>query len=192
MKKCALAAIFTLMTLLSACGENAVDAAEKAAGFYSELSCYSATAQVSMNHGEYVTKYVISHAFAEGIHTLTVVEPLSLSGLSMTFDGEKAELRFEDIVFLPPSLDGTKATPMKLLPDILSSLVKGVYEAAYLLDKDGVDCLSFGMWSHVDGEEFMYRVTLSADSFFPLCAEVFYDGKAVLTAEYTDVQIIKN
>ena len=177
------------MTLLSACGENAVAAAENAASFYSEISEFSATAQVSMNHGEYVTEYVITHEFSESIHTLTVVEPLSLSGLTMTFDGEKAELRFKDVLFLPPSLDGTKATPMKLLPDILSSLTKGVYEAAYLLDAEGGGCLSFGMWSYVDGDEFMYRVTLSEESFYPLFAEVFYDGKAVLTAEYSDVQI---
>lgn len=192
MKKCAVAAIFTLMTLLSACGENAVDAAEKAVSFYSSLSEYSATARVSMNHGEYITEYVIKHQYSENEHSLTVVEPLSLSGLTMTFDGENAELRFKDVIFLPPSLDGTKATPMKLLPDILDSLINGVYEAAYLLDKDGVGCLSFGMWSHVDGEEFMYRVTLSADSFTPLCAEVFCDGKAVLTAKYTDVQLTIN
>ena len=189
MKKCAFAAIFTLMTLLSACGENAVAAAENAASFYSGLSEYCATARVSMNHGEYITEYVITHEFSQNVHTLTVVEPLSLSGLVMTFDGEKAELRFNDVIFLPPSLNGTKATPMKLLPDILSSLIEGVYEAAYLLDRDGVSCLSFGMWSHVDGEEFMYRVTLSEEDFIPLCSEVFYDGKAVLTAEYTGVQL---
>ncbi|MBR6771768.1 MAG: hypothetical protein IKM29_00075 [Clostridia bacterium] len=190
MKRCAYGAIFTLMILLSACGENAAETADKAAGFYSSLSEFCATAHISMNHGEYVTEYVILHELSGEGHCLTVKEPLSLSGLSMTFDGEKTELRFKDALFLPPSLDGTKATPMKLLPDVLYSLTKGNYEAAYHLEKDGVPCISFVTWSKVDGEEFMYRVTLSAEGFEPMYAEVFSNGKAVLTAEYTDVQLV--
>ena len=180
------------MTLFSSCGENTSKAVESAESYFSALTEYSATAQVSMNHGEYVTEYVISHEYSDNTHSLTVIEPLSLSGLNMTFDGETTELRFKDMIFLPPSLDGTKATPMKLLPDVLSSVIKGGYEAAYVHKIEGQNCLTFGMWSHVDGEEFMYRVTVSEEDLELLTAEVFCNGRSVLTAEFTDVQIITN
>ena len=192
MKKWAFAAIFTLMTLFSACGENASQRAEEAAVFYSECKAFESVAEITMDHGDYVTEYVLSHSYAENTHTVSVVEPLSLSGLSMTFDGETAELRFKDALFIPPSLHGTKATPLKLLPDMLESLMRGTYEAPCAIEYNGEKCVSFGMWNTVDGEEIMYRVILSGKTLDLIHAEAFHDGRAVLTADYTEVLTVKD
>ncbi len=187
MKKRILSAIFTLMILLSACGRDVSGRASAAAELYKNLTEFSATVQVTMNHGEYLSDYVLTHAFSENTHLITVTEPLGLAGLSMKADGETLELSFGDAVFLPKSLEGTGATPIKLLPDMLSALSTGRYEAICALTHDGRDCVSVSVWSTVDGDEFMHRVSLDAESLSPLALEVFFDGRAVLTAEFSEV-----
>ncbi|MBQ8898529.1 MAG: hypothetical protein IJY86_08610 [Clostridia bacterium] len=189
MKKRILAAVFTLMMLLSACGEDPLKTASRAAELYGGLESFSATVLVTMDHGDYLTDYVLTHSFSQNTHVLTVSEPLSLSGLTFSANGEDLELSFDGVVFLPPSLDGTGATPVKLLPDMLKALSSGNYEGVFSLTEEDKSLISVSVWSELDGDEFMHRITLDSESLAPVCAQVFCRGKAVLTAEFTEVTL---
>lgn len=186
MKKRAAVTLFTLMMLLSACGENTAQHADRVSAFYGSLSSYSSVASVTLDHGDYLTDYVLIHRYSENTHTVTVKEPLSMAGLTMTADGESLELSFGDAVFLPQSLDGTGATPVKLLPDMLASLSTGNYEAICLFTEEGRQLLSLSVWSEVDGDEFMHRITLDTETLLPVSAEVFFDGRSVMTAKFSE------
>ena len=189
MKKRILFAIFTLMMFFSACSGDPLKTAEEAAGFYGGLTEFSSELRVTMDHGDYLTDYVLLHTYSGGVHTVTVKEPLGLAGLTVTTGQDSLELKFQDAVFLPQSLKGTGVTPVKLLPDMLESLMRGNFEAICNLSRGEDELVSISMWSTVDGDEFMYRVSLFQDTLEPKDAEFFFDGKRVMTAEFQNTSI---
>lgn len=193
MKKRMVFALFTLMMFFTACGDDISGMYEAAAGMYGAAAEFSATVRVTMDHGEYLTDYVLSQSYRDSTHTVTVCEPLGMAGLSFTADGSELTLRFGDAVFLPQSLNGTGATPVKLLPDALNCLSRGYYEGMCLVPgENGEKLFSVCMWSTVDGDEFMHRMTLSAETLFPVCNEIFFEGRSVMTCEYSEVSLVQS
>ncbi len=181
MKTRALAAVLTLTMILSACsGGRAAALAEETAAFYAGLTRFSAEAEVTLDHGDSVSVYTLTHEYAGGVHTLTVTSPPGLAGLVFTADGDSLELRFAGAVFAPRSLEGTGATPMKLLPDALRALGGGLFDGVTLSD----GCLTLNAWSRTDGDEFAHRIALDPETRLPLSDEIFLRGRMVMRTVY--------
>lgn len=189
MKKRLTAAVFTLMMLLSACGEDPLQTARRARELYAGLTDFSSTVRVTMDHGDYLTDYVLTHSFSQNTHTLTVEEPLSLSGLTVTADGNDLSLSFDGAIFLPQGLRGTGVSPVKLIPDVLKALSSGNYEAVCAVNGEDRELISLCAWSTVDGEELMHRITLDSESLCPVSVRVFRNGSSVLWAEFSDTSL---
>lgn len=176
-----------LAALLSGCGRVDNSFVTKK---YAEMTGFSASVKIELNHGDSVTFYTLDYAWAKGEgHTLTVVKPDTMAGLEAKIDEGKTEVLYQGKIFIPKSLEGTGASPIKLLPDILTSWACGVVEGEAREELNGVECAVLDIYYKTDGDEFLSRTWFALESGLPVMTETFFGKTRVMVCRFENPEV---
>lgn len=173
---------------LASCAKSGFEEEAKIAARYRGESSFSAQLKATLDHGDHTTSYRMTHAFRpdEG-HTMTIEEPATLSGLVIRAGKEELTLEYEGMIFTPQDMIGTSATPVKLLPALYRAWGMGISENVSFEKTEEGRLIVLDIFSKVDGDEFLLRTWFDERTLFPTKAECFFDGRRVLTCEYSQV-----
>ncbi len=177
-----------VLMILSCCACSSVrntDHNKAINDFYAHTAELSAVCAVRMDHGDTVSDYVIDYRFADDIHTLTVREPMVLSGLTVTMRGTEQTITYDGMVFAPKELVGTAVSPVRILCDLLPTWQQG-YAAETGTDGEMIVC-SFS--SARTGEELVYRSCFASETMLPEQTECFLDGYLVMTVGFSETVV---
>jgi outer membrane lipoprotein-sorting protein len=100
---------------------------------------------------------------------------------------EELSLEYEGMIFTPQDMIGTSATPVKLLPALYRAWGMGISENVSFEKTEEGRLIVLDIFSKVDGDEFLLRTWFDERTLFPTKAECFFDGRRVLTCEYSQV-----
>lgn len=191
MRKILLVTACVLMIISAACSDNGAD--EYSEGIYEQYknaAGFSAQIRTELNHGDYVTDYILAYAYtALDGHTITVLDPVSLSGLTVKINRGCTEITYAGSIFAPQNLDATGVTPIKLIPDMLESWAGGVPGMSYLEKLDGIEYIVQSFYSGIDGGEFMHRTWFDIQTLYPKRSETFYAGTCVMVLEFENAEL---
>ena len=187
--------ICALMMMLSACSSMR-DAHwnEAIQTRYTVSSAFSSAVAMRLNQGDTVADYRLDYAYQPGEgHSLTVQEPLTLSGLHIrvstgTSAEKKMEVTYEGVVFTPKPLVGTTLSPVHVLCELISTWQTGFAESVVAEKTDGQVAVVFTAVSSQTGEELTHRTYFRTDTLEPVRAVCFQNGTAVLTVSFSDTQ----
>lgn len=162
------------MLLLTACGKAAFDPASVAA-HYTE-GTLSAQYTVTTHH-DFYTEYQLSAQVEDGIHTVTILQPDSVAGVTAALQSGQATIQYEDVsldALLPP-ISG--CAPMDVLHGLLEDL-KNDLPASFALEPDSVTLDYQETLS--DGTELLKQVVLQRETLALQSAEIYLDGDLLL------------
>ncbi len=187
--------ICALMMTLSACsGTRDAHWNEAIQTRYTETTAFSSAVTMRLNQGDTVADYHLDYAYQPGKgHSLTVQEPLTLSGLhirisSGTSTDKKMEVTYEGVVFTPKPMVGTSLSPVHVFCDLISTWQTGFAETVVTEKTDGQVLAVFTAVSSQTGEELTHRTYFQTDTLEPVRAVCFQNGTAVLTVSFRDTQ----
>ncbi len=177
-----------VLMILSCCACGSVrntDHNREINDFYARAAEFSAVCAVRMDHGDTVSDYVIDYRFADGLHTLTVREPMVLSGLTVTMRGAEQTITYDGMVFAPKELVGTAVSPVRILCDLLPTWQQGYAEETGT-DGETIVCAFSSVRT---GEELVYRSLFAAETVLPQQTECFLDGYLVMTVGFSETVV---
>ncbi|MBR5520284.1 MAG: hypothetical protein IKU55_06155 [Clostridia bacterium] len=186
-------AIWVLMTVVCSACTGVRDAEQNTAinDYYAHISALETVCAVRMDHGDSVSDYCIAYRFDHQTHTLTVLEPNVLNGLTVEVGAETHSITYEGIVFAPQALSGSAVSPVRVLCDLLPTWQNGYAEAVTKEETEAGDAIVCTFTSMQTGEVFSYRVWFLQETYLPLKAECFSEGYLVMTVAFSDVAVTK-
>ena len=187
--------ICALMMTLSACSSTRnAHWNEAIQTRYTETTAFSTAVTMRLNQGDTVADYCLDYTYQPGEgHSLTVQEPLTLSGLHIrvnngTSTEKKMAVTYEGVVFTPKSMVGTSLSPVRVFCDLISTWQTGFAETVVTEKTDGQVLVVFTAVSSQTGEELTHRTYFQTDPLEPVRAVCFQNGTAVLTVSFHDTQ----
>jgi len=148
--------------------------------FYENLEEIEQKITISAEFPNYVSEYLITYEYRkDGDHLLTVLEPESIAGVTVTLRDGAAVLSVDELQLETGSLDKNGLTPISALPKLFDSWethpsgVESVRE-------NGCDYLLLDY----EDDAVLYRTVFSRETYLPIRAEVFCDDECVLRLQY--------
>ena len=169
--------LLTPLMLLTACGKPDFDPAAVAAHYAdgSLIAQYTVT-----THGDFYTEYQLSATVEDGVHTVTIVRPESVAGVTAVLQNSQTTIRYEDVSLdaLLPQIDGY--APMDVLHGLLADLRQDL-PVSWTMETDTVTLDYQETLS--DGTELWKRAVLQADTLTLQSAEIYLDGDLLLALQ---------
>ena len=165
--------------LLTACGKPAFDP--------SAVSAHYANGRLSAQytvttHGDYYTEYQLSATVEDGVHTVTILQPASVAGISAVLQSDQTTIRYEDVELdaLLPEIAGCAPVDVLhgLLEDLKNDLPVSCAPEGDIITMDYQETLS-------DGTELRKQAVLQRETLALQSAEIYLDGDLLL-ALHTD------
>ena len=166
-----------MTVLLVLCGCTSNDPTDEINRKYAELERFSSDIRYTLDSGDYITVFEMALDYGPEGCGLTVKSPAELEGLSVRVDADTAEVVYGERVLVLDSLKGLKISPVRVVPDVISTLKRGLITSYF---EDG----SCEYYSSLGGEELCYLVWFDSE-LRPSRAEVSADGETVATIEFT-------
>ena len=166
--------LLLLPLLLTACGKAAFDPASVAAK-YAEGTL---SAQYTVTtHSDFYTEYQLSAVVEDGVHTVTILQPESVAGITAVLHSGQATIRYEDVSLdaLLPEIAG--CAPVDVLHGLLEDL-KNDLPVSWAAEADTVTLDYQETLS--DGTELRKQVVLQRDTLALQSAELYVDGDLLL------------
>ncbi|MBR6740295.1 MAG: hypothetical protein IKM04_04435 [Clostridia bacterium] len=172
-KRC-FALMMTVLLLFCGCTSN--DPTDRINQKYGEMERFSSDVRYTLDSGDYLTVFEMALDYGPEGCSLTLKSPTELEGLKVTLDADTAEVVYGERVLVLDSLKGLKISPIRILPNILDTLKRGLITS---YSSDGM-CQYY---SELGGVELCYCVWFG-DELEPLRAEVSAEGETVATVEF--------
>ena len=180
--------MMTLLLLLCAgCGKKADQALEQAEQFRSVLqgSDFSFQCSLNIDYGDRVYDFSLAYAHeAGGEDTLTVLQPESISGLSIAIDGDSLQMLFNDTRLETGALSGG-ISAVTALPMMLSAWSNGVIEYVGTDTLDGIDCYVIEFKTYSGEQETTWQLWLDQAASTPLYGEISIDNTATVRCRFS-------
>lgn len=170
------------LLVLTACGKSAFDPASVAA-HYAEGSL---TAQYTVTtHSDFYTEYQLSATVQDDVHTVVIVQPASVAGITAVLQSGQTMIQYEDVSLdgLLPQIAG--CAPMDVLHGVLEDLRQAL-PVGWTLENDTVT-LSYQQ-TLSDSTEITKQIVLSRDTLALQSAEVYLDGDLLLAMQADSFQ----
>lgn len=166
--------LLLLLLLLTACGK-ADFAPSSVAAHYAE-GALSAQYTVT-THSDFYTEYQLSAAVEEGVHTVTILQPESVAGVTALLQSGQAVIQYEDVSLdaLLPEIAG--CAPMDVLHGLMEDL-KNDMPVSCTPETDAVTLDYQETLS--DGAELRKQVVLQRETLALQSAEIYLDGDLLL------------
>ncbi len=147
---------------------------------YQECSQLQLKAEISAEFPGYVTTYLVDYLHSKDAEDrLTVLEPESISGITVTLDGETPLLSVGETRLELGTLDKNGLSPISVLPRLLDFWKETATETE-TVKENGEDCLL----TVYEEENCRYRTLFSRETYLPIRAEVFCEGECVLRVRF--------
>lgn len=170
------------LVLLTACGRQNFDPATVAA-HYAEGDL---TAQYTVTtHGDFYTEYQLSATVEDGVHTVTILQPASVAGISAVLQQDQTTIRYEDVALdaLLPQIAG--CAPVDVLHGLLTDLKNDL--PVSFARQNGTITLDY-QETLSDGAELRKQAILQEDTLALQGAEIYLDGDLLLVVRTDSFQ----
>lgn len=118
--------------------------------------------------------------------TIRVLEPETIAGVTAVVQGEGTRLEFADVVLDFGMPDGALTTPL-LAPHLLAQCMKNAY-IAYTADAQEGTAVRY--YHGYEEERLELQVVIDRASLTPKTCEIFQDGRAILSVEISEFELI--
>ncbi|MDP4110312.1 MAG: hypothetical protein Q8878_09830 [Bacillota bacterium] len=188
-KKRLLAALLLIAALTGLTACKSYGNAKKAAGdvqkFYSGISAVSSKYKITSDFNERVNEFTLNYTKKkEENATVTVLEPKEISGISAKISQDTLELSYEgsSLAVAFPEIRGY--SPLEALPGILLELKNGVPAEVGSEKISGDECVTLTYEEKVEKQAVTKRIWIDEKTLFPVKAELYTGGSAVLSLEF--------
>ena len=166
--------MMTALLLFCGCAKN--NPTDKINRKYSELENFSCGIRYTIDSGDYLTAFEMALDYSPEGCELRVDAPSELKGLSVRVEADTAEVVYGERVLVLDSLKGLNVSPVRVIPDILDTLKKGMISS---YSNQGI----YEYYSSIGGRELCYLVRFGED-LLPLKTEVLVGGETVAAVEF--------
>ena len=137
-------------------------------------------AEISAEFPDYVSTYLLDYSYQkDGESRITVVEPESIAGITVTLSGESPILSVGETRLETGTLDEDGLSPISALPRLMRLWQSSAAEVE-AVKENGEDCLL----SVYKENDCVYRTLFSRASYRPIRAEIFSAGECVLRVRF--------
>ena len=182
-----LAAVMIALVLLSGCTgkRDELDRAMKLRA--SLLGCLGCSFDVTItaDYGDELHKFSMNcRSGGRGDVEFTVLQPESIAGITGQISSGEGKLTFDDVVLQFPLLADNQVTPISG-PWILMKTLLGGYLTA-VCEED--DLLHLTINDSYEEDALQMEIWLNSDDV-PVCAEILYDGRRIVTMTVENFQM---
>ena len=177
--------LFGCSMLLCGCSmQNPTQMALKVREVYANIETIDAETTVFMDLGERTQTYRLSWTYdASSGSKVTVIEPDTISGISITTTDNALTFEYDDAVLVVPVSDGlSMQSPLEALPSTLRDYSNGVYTECSREKIDDEDVFSITYEDSEKGKT--HRVWFRYDSLTPIISEIYLDGRMTMRISY--------
>ena len=182
------ALMISLGLLLSACGKNGTDTAQRLQEHYGTVQAVHMTAQLDFTYRDQLRSYTLCCSGGQGKYKVEILAPEHLAGIQAVFDGEEQSLVFEDFCLDAGAVSREKLSPAAVLPRMLEALETGYVFESCREKRNGAECCYVGIDTTGELGKIVYAVWLSEENFAPVYVEVWVDDENIFSAEFTEFE----
>lgn len=147
---------------------------------YKTLSETRLRAEVQAEFPDRVSMYLLEYHFQrDGDGSITVIEPKSIAGVTVTLQSEETVLSVDEMRLETGTLDENGLSPISALPNLMKQW-QTLPSEIETISEDGEELLLLVY----NEEETSYRTVFSRKTYKPVRAEIFSGGKCVLRLKY--------
>ena len=179
MKKWAAGLLVTAVLLTAGGCQSEGFSIEQVRAQYAQTVDIDGQADITINSGVMVD-YTVTYQRHGGVSTVTIVNPVSLAGISATTAQGKAEITYEDIAVetLLPAVPGF--SPVDALAGVTDDLAGGVPIDSCVETLEDTSCIALTFSVPAGEYEGEKRVWLDAETLALRRAEFYLDGQMVM------------
>ena len=181
----ALLPVLLLLLSLPACGRPGTDEVleDIRAGLSGSLAF---DASIRADYGDRVFDFSVRCASSGDGGTLTITAPEIIAGAVVRYSGGATTLAVGDVEIYTGEILPGGLSPVDAVPVMLDAWVNGLVTETVRETLDGADCVAalFRVDDDVD-----LRTWFDQETFLPLRAEFTFEGSAVITAEFYDMEV---
>ena len=177
-----------MMNLLHGCAGQQ-ETKKRISDYYASMKAVSIQMSVFTDYGDTAAKYRLKHSLFEDKHTLYVLEPSELAGLSVTINEGAAVFEYAGAVIDMGALYLTEISPLVVLPSILSEWSGGIISETSNESIDGTPYVSAVYTATVQDTALVYRSWFHLHTLEPLKTEVYQSNRMILRCDYESVSI---
>lgn len=174
-----------MMVLFLLCGCKSNDTClERGLSFREKLLCTpcSFTARICADYGEAIYEFTVGCSMDNnGDVAFIVLSPSTISGISGKLTGDTGYLSFEDEILVFPLLADGEVSPVSAPWLLIKTLRSGYLSSAGMDDEK----LQLTIHDSYEEEALMMDVWLN-ESDIPVCADIMWQGRRVLSIEVKD------
>ncbi len=176
--------------LLCGCGMNdPTNTALQIRELYSTVENIDAETTVFMDLGERTQSFRLSWVYdGEAGSKVTVIEPESVSGISITTSDGALTFEYDSAVLVVPVSDGlSMQSPIEELPRVLRDFSDGVYTECSWETLDDEDVVAVTYEDSEHGR--IHRVWFRRESLTPVISEIYLESRMAMRITYDKMEI---
>ncbi len=169
-----------LMLMLCACESAAPPVRESVAEFWQRTGSVSAEVAVRAEFDDYAVDFRMDCAYSDGRCSVTVTEPAEIGGVEILVEENGLTVEYAG--------SSIEAGEGGISPATVFAELVRVWKNGYISENgtekdDGQKLIST---VHSSGQ-YEYRTLFSAESFAPISAEIYLDGKRIISCTFEQV-----
>jgi len=177
---------FLMFFLLTSCAsKTTTEYAEEIIMFYDGVSSFDCESVIYADYYDFVTEYRVEFEYNSGNSCVKIVEPADIAGFTVEFDDGLYRILYDDANLELLTLGNSDISPAEMLSRLVYQWKNGYMTECAAVIKDGVECIMIS-FSQNNGE-MMYYTYFEKENFKPVCAEITYNGKKILTCNFESV-----
>ena len=176
--------IAVILILLSACSASVDEVTairEKVKSVPDATYVATVTASFPKREAEFVLKYARTR---DGAGRISVINPAEVAGVALEVSDDGGTLTFDGAKLMTGELDERGTTPFSALPALVRSWSEDEISEAGKTRIFGRDAIMLVSRTEDDFGKTEYRTWFSRDTYSPLYAETFSDGRRVITCRF--------
>lgn len=156
--------------------------ADEIASVYAEAGIRT-QALISTNLGGYAGKYRLRVTKSGKLSDITVIEPLSISGITATFSDETAQITFDETTLETTLPQTGELSPLGCIPVLMTDFSTAV---PFQMGFDTINDEKFFTMDYNKKEdaEIQKRIWFDMSTVKPVKAEVFVGGELLLSCDF--------
>lgn len=149
--------------------------------YYAALPEATFQVAIEREYADRIDAYRVEYAYRKDAEsTITLREPESIAGVTVRLRPGETELEFGETRLAAGALDEGGVTPLSCLPQLMRLWANGEVSGMETASENGTDLLLFVWNQTVKAREVSYRTWFSRDTYAPVRAEIYENGRRIL------------
>lgn len=158
--------------------------------YYKALGGMKMQVSIAADFPERISKYRVRYTYNRDAEScIELIEPKDVSGIKIRISEDLSRLEYDGARLETGKLSQSGITPMSALPLMMREWSLGNASQFEEGKHDGADAMLMVYSSEINGEAVEYRTWFDRQSYYPLYAEVFADGRCMVRCEFETVDV---